>query len=965
MEKDNIVETRAITKQEAEACAREQVQYIGAIQPHGFLLVVDPIDMRIVQHSKNLLELLNTTLSSPLDSTTPVLSTFLTDWLELASAEPFDNLVTKNMQLFNFGSEGRISNQYWECLGVIVDQYISLEFFPATSKLDSYDLLINLDRMVTRIRASSSQQELFNILVQAFQKHADYDRVMLYRFLPDWSGEVVAEAVSEKAEVKFLGLRFPAEDIPEQARELYRKSTLRIMADVDAEPSPLVPQRLPSGQAFDQSVSVLRSMSKMHVSYLNNMGVKASMSIALLSNDKLWGLVAFHHYSAKVPPNHLVSEMKASCELFADIVISHLHPTINLENIQRTVANKRFIENSFKDLAQRGYDLKLLAQVLPEIQSINPKSYIGVCIDEQCFVAGGSWQGSAAFAIALSNLLNTASVNELAATNLLSEECELKLSAAPDMAGVLAIKSRHLPEVSVFIGAPEVSQEITWGGKPHTVNIVIKDGERQLEPRSSFALWRQKVIGHSDPWSHEDRELLYAFLNAVEEYMLHCKKELMRLKLYQSSYNDDLTGLPNRRYLEEHFAKLAENKPQSPLVSVFFLDLDNFKRVNDFLGHIAGDQLLKRVAERLKDCVRPDDLVVRLGGDEFVVVVQHTSSDIDTNQKTASHIGKKIIHSIGQPVFDREQPIITTPSIGAVICSPQDQPFGEVLQHADIAMYRAKNAGKNQVHFFSTEDQNQVNREVQLEMDLRLALEQGEIKVHFQPKVGQDKSIIGAEALARWHHKDLGFVSPEVFVPLAEKNNLIGALGDQILNLSCRQVAEWRKQRLLNEGASVSVNVSPLQLLRPGFEDETRAVIERYGLAMSDISLEITETLFMENFESANKVLQSLQTTGMRISLDDFGTGYSSLSYLWKLPIDEVKIDRSFVENMNESDESLAMVEGIISLCNKLKLDVVAEGVEEKVQVALLRGLGCRVYQGYYFGKPVSAESFSFEVRAS
>lgn len=960
--KDEIVETRAITQEEAEACANERVQFIGAVQPHGFVLVVDPKDNRIVQYSENALALINGVAPEPLSDDTPVLNTPITDWVELEGESIFCDLVANATQLFSFGEGGLISKRDWECLGVVVDKYVTLEFFPTTSKLDSYDLLINIDRMVTRIRGSCSTEELFNVLVQEFQKHADYDRVMLYRFFPDWSGEVVAESVSERASVKFLGLRFPSEDIPKQARELYKNSSLRIMADVDAEPSPLIPQFLPSGKPLDQSISVLRSMSKMHVAYLKNMGVKASMSIALMSGDKLWGLVACHHYSAKVPPNHLVSEMKASCELFADIVISHLDPAIDLETIQRTVANKHFIEKRFRTLKEVGYDVESLQAAMESVQAQLGKPYVGLCHGDRCFVAGGSWQGSEEFANRLQDKISREGGYTYESTTLLDPSLPSDFPVAPDMAGICALRSRNLPDLIVFFGASEVEKEISWGGKPGAVNIVIKNGERRLEPRSSFALWRQKVFGQSDPWTEEDRDLLRALMVSIEEYVLHCQSEETKLTLHRSSYNDNLTGLPNRRYLEEYFHKLSVLGEYCPMITVLFLDLDDFKRINDFMGHQAGDNLLKEVANRLKKCVRPDDLVARLGGDEFVVVVQHSGRERSINQQAALSIAEKIIHTVGQPVFESDQPMITTPSVGAVLCYPSQIPYGQILQQADIAMYRAKNAGKDQVHFFSSADQHEVNQEVRMELALRKTLEQGQIEVYFQPKVSKDLRVVGAEALARWNHPEIGFVPPDVFIPLAEKNNLISELGAQVFDASCRQLVQWRKKNNLKDFRNLSINISPVQLLSANFESMIRTTVERHNLSMGDIRLEITETLFMENFDLANKVLQSLRGSGMTVSLDDFGTGYSSLSYLWKLPIDEVKIDRSFIENMSESNDSLTMVEGIISLCTKMNLEVVAEGVEEKVQVAVLRGLGCDTYQGYLFGRPEEADDFRFKV---
>jgi light-regulated signal transduction histidine kinase (bacteriophytochrome) len=296
------IETRKITKEEAQACANEKVQFIGKIQPHGFLLVVDSDSKKIVQYSENVISAINSRQNAALPVDTTILNSSLFTWLNCQETLQIDELLPSNTLSLPFKAGGYISPNNWECLISCSENYIILDCFPISKQQSTFNLLTNLDRMVARIRAHDTLEGLYKAITEEFQKHTQYDRVMLYHFLPDWSGEVIAESVSQNQDIRFLGMRFPAEDIPKGARDLYLKSTLRVMADVDATPVAIVPNLLPSGKPLDQSNSVLRAMSAMHVKYLKNMGVKASLSIGLIANKKLWGLMAFHHYEAKIPP---------------------------------------------------------------------------------------------------------------------------------------------------------------------------------------------------------------------------------------------------------------------------------------------------------------------------------------------------------------------------------------------------------------------------------------------------------------------------------------------------------------------------------------------------------------------------------------------------------------------------------------------------------------------------------------
>jgi diguanylate cyclase (GGDEF)-like protein len=960
---EEVVETRGITAKEAEQCATEQIQFIGSIQPHGFTLLVDQKSNEIIQYSANLLPLLNQELEQPLNTNTQVLNTNLSDWMEVNVLHLSTFLVSSKTRKVDFGAQGRISSQKWECLVADSGDYWNFEFFQRGRQEDAAHLLGSLDQILTRFRETTDSDSLFQGITDEFQKLTGYDRVMLYKFHEDWTGEVLSESVSGRAEQQYLGLRFPAEDIPKNAREQYKNSSLRILADVDAEPVPLVPQTLPSGKSFHQGSSVLRSMSPMHLMYLKNMGVRASMSIALMSKGKLWGLVAFHHYSPRMPGLFTLSELKASCELFTEIVLAHLNPMLDMEQIQKAVQAKSDIDGIFTRLKLAGKELSWLPEVLTEVRDITQETYLGYCLDGHCHMVSesGPVELQPTISDSLETLFEQAEDRVFESSQLLVPPRPTVLSKDADIAGIMMARGRSVPGLIVFFGAPEVRKEINWGGVPNSVNIVARDGVRRLEPRNSFALWRQEVIGQCDEWTSAHRDILETYLAATEDFVLYRRNEEAHERLKVTSYTDTLTGLPNRRYLSEYFEKLAAQELDI-CVSLFFLDLDNFKKINDYIGHHAGDRLLIETAKRLKYSVRLDDLVCRLGGDEFVVVIQHKSSKADTNQAMAERIADNIIEAVGQPVFEGDQPMISTASVGAITCNARELSFGDILQRADIAMYNAKHFGKNRVHFFSNEDLKQARREGLIETELRKCLQQKCFQVYYQPQVDNQGIIVGAEALARWTHPEMGVIGPDVFIPLAEKNHLIKELGLQMLEKVCAQLAQWRADEDCDDLRTISVNFSAMHLLSEGFVNDVSEIVAKYGLSNHEIRLEITESLFIEDFSVATAILASLRELGFTISMDDFGTGYSSLNYLWKLPIDEVKIDRSFVVSMSEDDNSLTMVEGIVSLCNKLNLDVVAEGVEKKIELRLLRLFGCKIFQGYYLGRPVPADEFQFTI---
>jgi diguanylate cyclase (GGDEF)-like protein/PAS domain S-box-containing protein len=424
------------------------------------------------------------------------------------------------------------------------------------------------------------------------------------------------------------------------------------------------------------------------------------------------------------------------------------------------------------------------------------------------------------------------------------------------------------------------------------------------------------------------------------------QRQLTEARLQYLANFDTLTGLPNRARLAEHMDRiLTEADRHQRLAAVMFLDLDNFKLINDSLGHEAGDVLLKAVAEGLRESVRPGDTVARLGGDEFVVALAnvHHVDDVAT-------VANKILERLSRPVIVGERELVATPSIGISVYPLDDRSADGLLKNADIAMYHAKDRGRNNFQFFTAELDTRARRRISLQDSLRQALARGELSLAYQPQMElAGGRVVGVEALMRWQHPQWGAVSPAEFIPVAEETGLILPLGEWALREACRHARAWAAH---GYPLKVSVNLSTRQFLDPRLGETVRQALD--GLPADRLDLEITESLFMENFDDSAATLTELSELGVTLSLDDFGTGYSSLAYLRRLPIDTLKIDRVFVNELDRNPDDAAIARTIIVLAKSLGMQVTAEGVETASQLEFLKRHGCDAVQGYYLGKPMS-----------
>jgi diguanylate cyclase (GGDEF)-like protein/PAS domain S-box-containing protein len=437
------------------------------------------------------------------------------------------------------------------------------------------------------------------------------------------------------------------------------------------------------------------------------------------------------------------------------------------------------------------------------------------------------------------------------------------------------------------------------------------------------------------------------------------ERQIERLAFY-----DPTTGLPNRLLLLERLQHALTITGRSSVSgALLFIDLDNFKAVNDNLGHDKGDLLLQQVASRLRACVYEIDTVARFGGDEFVVLVENLSSQRHEAAIQARLICEKVLRSFGAPIMLDNFARHTTASIGVTLFDSQQCNAGELLKQADLAMYEVKAAGRNGVRFFDPEMQTAVTARAALEADLRHALQHDEFALHYQPQVDRGGSVIGAEALIRWHSASRGAVAPADFIPIAEDIGLILPIGRWVLEQACGQLALWARQPELAQ-LSVAVNVSARQLHQPGFVDEVIALIKAAAIDPRRLKLEITESLLVDDTETAIATMNRLRDFGVCFSLDDFGTGYSSLSYLKRLPLAQLKIDQSFVSDVLADIHDAAIAQTIIALGRCLQLNVIAEGVETAGQHAFLMEHGCHAFQGYLFSRAVPAGDFELFARA-
>jgi len=433
-------------------------------------------------------------------------------------------------------------------------------------------------------------------------------------------------------------------------------------------------------------------------------------------------------------------------------------------------------------------------------------------------------------------------------------------------------------------------------------------------------------------------------------------------KLLNLARYDQVTQLPNRSMYWDFLSKsIATADRTNNNIAILLLDLDNFKQINDSLGHDAGDELLIQMAKKLSHCVREADIVARVGGDEFAILLLNPR---DT--QVAANVAQKVLADIAQTFHIFSNDVSVRASIGIAIYPDDGTTATQLTKAADTAMYHAKSSGRNTFKYFSRAMHERIQHDMKMTQELHKALDGQQMSVHFQPQLQvNNNQLVGFEALIRWHHPKMGQVSPAEFIPVAETNGLITEIGDWCLMQALQQTKNWNEKLVNGNRVNIAVNVSSLQFKQNKFAEHIINIVTSSGLPPELLELEITETAIMENPQQTIEDLHKLRAAGIRISMDDFGTGYSSLAQLKQLPIDVLKIDKSFIDEINQNDSGNAIVKSIIDLAHSLNISVVAEGVETQDQFTFLQKSDCDVVQGYYFSKPLDVANSSAYLRGT
>lgn len=1074
--------TQEELEQALQNCQSEPIHQMGLIQPHGVLLVLSNESPRIVlQASDNLSVIFD--LSDKNICGQPLSSFFddvsITKIERLIETIGHDNVITDQIRLIHQGRSEHIQVRLFRSGSLFGLELVNENNLISSERIKELLPLIENGLFVSELDLEISHY--FVKISELVQSFSGFDRVMVYRFDENWDGIVIAESCLQQTD-SFLGLHFPASDIPPQARRLYTINHIRHVADIDAQSVTLSPGINPQTyEPFDMTYSSLRSFSPVHIEYLRNMGVQASMSISILQNNQLWGLIACHHMSAKHLSN-AAQEAAALIGRMASVKLSSFEA-----NEQRKLINNAIsvIGEFVKHIATDSVN-SLMEQLLPNLMGVVYATGIATIVEGNLY---NFVMTPAKDAIMdLLAWLKTQDNREVFSTHFLGSEFPPAEQYAQRISGLMAMPLSSDLRNCIIWFRTELPQTVTWAGS--TEKLVQRDalGGLRLSPRQSFQAWTESKRGQSAHWSNTEQgiagmlsiilteglsqkyqlELILEKQKAAEAELklaatafesqagimiTDAKGTIVRVNtafsnitgysaeeiigknprifksgkheadFYQTMwetllssgawdgeiwnkrkngiiypehltitavkdtdgkiknfvgsiiditqmkeaqeaieklvYFDPLTGLPNRRFLIDRLKQVMISSARSHnYAALLFIDLDNFKTLNDTLGHDQGDLLLQQVAARLTASIRKVDTVARLGGDEFVVILEELSKNQAKSASLTEKVSNKIIAELAKPyLLKDQQKYQSTPSIGVTLFHDHDVDLEELIKQADIAMYQAKKDGRNRYRFFNPEMQSFIIARSSLEASLKLAIIHNQLVLHYQPQVNIHRDIIGAEVLIRWQHPQLGLLPPSEFIPLAEETDLISPIGLWVLETVCAQLVMWQSHPVL-KNLQIALNVCPKQFRQADFVAQIQGLITRYAIKPQQIKFELTENILVENLDTTIESMHALKKLGISFSLDDFGTGYSSLQYLKKLPIDQLKIDQSFVRDIVIDTNDQAIVRTIIAMAQALDLNVIAEGVETEKQQKLLEQFGCRTYQGYLYCKPISVEKF-------
>jgi len=934
-------------------CEQEPIHTPGAIQSASVLLIFDPETETLLAASDNL----DPVFGAPAQ--------------ELIGAPPerfFSDRDAADLRAVLRGARPMINARYfalrhgsdhWVALfrteglvGAEINTYEGAEHDSVAFGLGVGEALTEISAVADQIGTASEAEirTLAGIVTRRFRELSGYDRVMIYRFDTDWNGEVVGESFADHVAHSFMGLSFPSSDIPKQARALFKRNRVRPVVDVAAASVPLVPPLHPrTGLPFDLSDCSIRAVSPVHLEYLANMGVGASLTLALIVRGALWGLLACHHGSG---PYRLTPGRSSACRLFAESVsttLARLVERSEAETIERVRARLREIRAGLLQGASRlGFGEFLAAQAQDMLTLMN--------CDGMIFRLNGKDYafGRIPPPLLLATLRErlqahrTATGRDGFSTHFAAGLWpDLGAALSAEAAGALLYQPRGCDyDLLLLRGARQT--ELTWGGDPYKRVTPDVAGER-LHPRRSFKLWSETVRDRALPWEPEAaiaaRELATG-LNEIDWlFEWHESEAELAAARAETEYNalhDALTDLPNRRYLQRRLEETERTGIGRPS-ALMHIDLDGFKNVNDTLGHSAGDQLLVEVAKRIKRTLRSGDFPARIGGDEFLILAAPA-----THPWELDAIGDRLIHAVSRPIPLEGAEAEVSASIGIALNTGAVD-ADELFYQADLALYESKRNGRGRVTLFSEEMRKRQEEKQRLGEDIKEGIRSGRFEIWYQPQFAATGfGLSGVEALLRWNHPLHGIMAPAQFLDMAEDLDLVATLDSIGMGAALADL-----ETLERGGCSIpklSLNVSARRLEDPAFLEAVRAL----GARRNQISFELLESIYLDELGTGMEAnLQGLREMGIRIEVDDFGTGRTSIISLVSLRPDRLKIDRQLVEPVVRSEPARRLVSSIVEIGQSLGIGITAEGVETAEHAEVLRDLGCTVLQGFFFARPM------------
>ena len=923
-------------------CDREPIHIPGAIQPHGLLLTLSPDDLVVRQASENVASMLGRPAQELVGRTAQeALGSAAAETVgELAGRPPGADLpiaplsvaVTDPSAIRDFQLRMHRSDDLVVC---------ELEPREASGGVDPHDFVREVSEAMAGMQGAAGVLAVSQRAAEEVKRLTAYDRVMVYRFDADGHGEVIAEAREPRLD-GFLGHHYPATDIPRQARALYLRQTIRMIVDVDYEPSPLWPQDNPlTGEPLDLGLSTLRSVSPIHLQYLRNMGVTGTLVISLTRGEQLWGMIACHHYA----PHYVDHSVRAACRFIGEL-LSFQFAREEESDLARERDGLRTTRVELLGLVRGSRTLAAALQAGSEqLLELCRADGVSIALDGERVTVGD---------------VPDLAVERKIAERLVDEGTALVIDRLPgelpdlaeqtELCGALAMALPRGVGRHIVWYRREWRHEVTWGGDPNdslAPDLSSRDA-KDLSPRRSFEAWSQAVTGRSRPWRPAQIESAADLVRALAEHVVSA----MRDQLAHVALHDPLTGLPNRTLLMENLHRLLRARPREDAIyaGLLFLDLDNFKLINDSLGHRAGDQLLQQVAQRVSAVLRRGDVFGRLGGDEFVIVLSDVKRP-EVLEQTAARIQAEFARPFE---LDGSECSVTV-SIGIAWADLHDRRSpSDVLRDADTAMYEAKRRGRGRSIRFHPGLDDIRRRRVDLERHLQGALERDELLLEYQPLFAPDGAITSFEALVRWDSETLGRVAPTEFIPIAEEIGMIERIGAWVMETAFSRLARLRAGGAIQ--LSMAVNLSARELSDLALPTRLHDLLTRLQIPVGLATVEVTEGLLLGGGGPGVETLNQLRLLGVQVAIDDFGTGFSSLAYLRRLPADVLKIDRAFIGELERERADVEIVGAVIDLAHRLQITTVAEGVETEGQRTILRELGCDLLQGFLLARPLRSE---------